>query len=219
MDALATEPMPALGAETKPQVRALPSRSKAMMFIKNVAVLAFAAAAWLAIDTGYFGPDRPTRPQWARLQKASALSVDRVTYRADFGTVKIDVPVAGGTWGRYNFATPETTEFDATGVTVNYQGAAWLGASVRLASYVPDRIYRITFDAEVEGQPGAILVRNRQMDIHREQIPIGKKQHVGHFLSPNGARNEATVIFMPDDGTDPKGKLRITSFKIELLKE
>jgi hypothetical protein len=201
------------------EIAAEPARNMGVTVAKNLFALAVAVSIWLAINTGYFGPDRPTRPQWARLEKAKTLQVDALTYQADFTRIKAGEPTPSGIWTRYNGATPSTTEFNSDGIGINYANSAWLGAAFRLSSFVPDRIYRITFQANTDTEPAAILVRNRQMDMHRESIPVGNKQHVVHFMSPTAPMDQTQVIFMPDGRSQPKGKFTLTSLKIELLKE
>ena len=108
---------------------------------------------------------------------------------------------------------------DSAGITVSYNGNAWIGAALHFTGYEPDRIYRLTLERTVEGEPAAVIVRNRQMDLERKQIPIGSGTFAVEFVSPSGSHDKVDVAFIPDNPGKPQGTLRITSVKIERLGE
>jgi hypothetical protein len=185
---------------------------------KNILALTVGVGIWLALDTGYFSPDRPTRDQWDRIEKAKGKPGLKVAYEANFAQNRIDREAKRATaWGPYNGATDRTVQFQVDGVTINYEDAAWLGAVFRFDGFQAGGVYRVTFDAKIEGEPGAILVRNKQLDLTREQIPTGRGMHSVYFAAPPGSRDRVFVIFMPDGRKEPKGSMTITSFKIELV--
>jgi hypothetical protein len=190
----------------------------AITIAKNTLALVLAVGLYFGFDSGYFSPDRPTRDQWDRLQSAKARPTDEPIYTGDLRGMKPG-SVTRGTWGRYNGATETTAAFTADGIKVDYKDAAWLGAVFDLATFTPGRIYRITFDAEVKEQPAAIIVRNRQLDLMREQISVGSGTRSVHVVSPQGNRDRMRVIFIPDAPSNPKGQMTITSLKIEAVRE
>ena len=195
-----------------------PTSGSLGVVLKNAGVLAFAAFAWLALDTGYFTPDRPTRAQWEKLQKAKSIAPKQLIYQSDFSKEKPGERASPiGTWGPYNAATKHTITFDQAGFTINFRNAAWLGAVFEFAAYEARTIYRVTIEREGEGEPAALLVRNRQMDLIRQQIPVGKGAFSVEFLSPRGGRDRAYIILMPDNPGKPQGRLRVSSMKIERI--
>lgn len=208
----AAEPTEPVGADLQTGVPI------AITFLKNAVVLALAVAFYFGLESGYFSPDRPTRSQWDRLQSAEAKPAETVVYAGDLRGVKPGV-VVGGNWGRYNSATEQTTAFTPEGIKVDYNDAAWLGAVFDLATYTADRIYRITFDVDAKEQPAAIIVRNRQMDLVRELIPVGRSSQSVHIVTPRGNGDRVRIIFIPDARSNPKGQMTITSLKIEAVKE
>jgi hypothetical protein len=188
--------------------------------LKNCVLLAAAGGTWFGLEYGYFSPDRPTRAQWEKLESVKAAPQGALVYQSNFANEKPGEEGKGpGYWGSYNGATLSTVQFDSGGVTVNYKDAAWLGAVFRLVAFEPGKIYRVTMQGSVEGEPAALLVRNRQLDLTRVQIPVGSAPFAAEFVAPPGKLDRVFVIFMPDGQSDPKGSLRITSVKIERLGE
>lgn len=185
---------------------------------KNAAAALLAVAIWLALDTGYLSPDRPTRAQWERLEKARQAKDGTVVYEADFAR---DGPGGGkssaGSWGFYNGATTATVKYDASGVTITYGGTPWIGAVLTFRAYEPGRLYRVTVERTATGEPGALLVRNRQLDLVRSAIPVGTGPFAVEFVAPPGRLDRVDVAFIPDNRTKPAGSLRISAAKIERL--
>ncbi len=194
------------------KVRILPA------IVKNIAVFAIIGCAWLGLETGYFSPDRPTRNQWELLERAKAKAAAAVIYQSNFALEKPgETGHQAGYWSRYNGATVSTVRFDPTGITINFDKAAWLGAVYRFAAFEPKAIYRVTMTGSVENEPAAMLVRNRQLDLMRQRIPVGTAPFVAEFVAPPGGLDRVDVVFMPDNRNNPKGTMKITSVKIERL--
>jgi hypothetical protein len=205
-------------ASTAPQ----PARSTgwARITAKNAAFLAVALGLWVALETGYLSPDRPTRDQWEQLQRFKRKATAELVYQSNFANESPGESQGGvGTWGRYNGATMATVQFDQAGVTVKYEGTAWIGASFRFKAFEPSRIYRVTIDREVRKEPGALIIRNRQMDLTRAMIPVGTGRFSTEFVAPRGRSDQVVLAFIPDNGNKPRGSMRITSLKIERLGE
>ncbi len=191
-----------------------------LLIAKNVFALACLVGGWLAIDTGYLSPDRPTRDQWERLERARAATGGTIVYQSDFSVETPGVAKnPAGYWGFYNGATASTVQFDGSSVTVKYGGTPWIGAALHFTKYEAQQIYRITLQAEVTGEPAAIIVRNRQMDLHREAIPIGTETRKIEFVAPRGSMDRVTLAFIPDNPGKPQGSMRITSVRIERIGE
>ena len=106
---------------------------------KNLLAVGVAGCIWLALQTGYISPDRPTRPQWERIEDVKSKSGGHVVYQSDF---RHDLPKADtGTrpaWGRYNGATTEHVSFDPDGVTIHSRPAITRGERVAILFVVPD---------------------------------------------------------------------------------
>ncbi len=188
--------------------------------VRNVAFAVIAGGAWIGFESGYFSPDRPTRAQWELLEQAKKKPARALVYESNFALEKPGELGNGvGYWGHYNGATLSTVQFEPSGININYKDAAWLGAVYRLVNFEPRAIYRVTMIGEVRTEPAALLVRNRQIDLQRLQIPVGSAPFATEFAAPSGRADHIYVIFMPDNPTDPKGSLRITSVKIERVGE
>lgn len=196
----------------------LAAGSLVRMLVKNVAVLALLVGGWFALNTGYLSPDRPTREQWERIERAKSAPGGVVAYQSDFSVETPGVAKQpAGYWGFYNGATVSTVQFDPAGVTVKYGGTPWIGAALHFTRYEPQQIYRITVTSDVTGEPAAIIVRNRQMDLLRRQIPVGSGTHKIEFAAPRGSMDRVTLAFIPDNRGKPQGTLRITSLRIERI--
>lgn len=193
------------------------SRSPVRMIVKNAAFLALAGGFWLALQTGYFSPDRPTRNQWEKLELAKKRPGGTLVYQSDFSVEKPGAATLTGTWGYYNNATNTTVTFGPSDIKINFQKAAWLGAVYHMTAFQPGAIYRVTMLGTVETEPGAMLVRNRQLDLTRKQIPVGSQPFVAEFVAPPGRFDRVQIVFMPDNRGEPKGRMTITSMKIERL--
>lgn len=188
--------------------------------LKNAVFFAVVIGAWLALETGYLSPDRPTRSQWEQNEKAKTLNAGVLVYEADFGRERPGTAKSKAAyWGYYNGATPGTVEYDSGGVTVNYSGVPWIGAALHFPGYEPGRIYRITVERDVQGEPGAIIVRNRQLDLMRARVATGTGTFAMQFVAPRGSRDRVVVALIPDNPDKPEGSMRITSLKIERLGE
>lgn len=188
--------------------------------VKTAALSVVLVLGWLALDTGYLSPDRPTRDQWERLEKAKSAKSSEVVYKADFGREQPGPPRPGQThWGFYNGATVSTVRYDADGVTVKYNGVPWIGAALHVAGFEPGGIYRLVFEREVMDESAAVLVRNRQMDLVREEIPEGDGTFAVEFVAPQGRRDQIVVAFIPNGRSKPHGSLRITKLRLERIKE
>lgn len=188
--------------------------------LKNAVAVVLLLGVWLALDTGYFTPDRPTRAQWERLEKAKRGTGGQPHYQSNFSTISPgETSNPAGNWGMYNGATVSTVRYDPAGVTIDYNGVPWIGAAFRLNQYEAQRIYRVTLERDVQGEPGALIVRNRQMDLMRTQVPVGKGPMSSVFIAPRGSRDQITFAFIPDNPGAPQGSLRITSLKIERLED
>lgn len=187
---------------------------------KNAFALGVAGGIWFALQTGYVSPDRPTRAQWERIERAQGQSGGVLVYQSNFQrdmlTTSLGQPP---NWGRYNGANAEHVTFDSGGVTINYSGIAWIGARLSFASYEPGATYRLTIAAAVEEEPGAILVRNRQLDLIRTPVPVGKGITRTHFVAPPGRLDQVVIAFIPDGRNKPAGAMRITSATIERMDE
>jgi hypothetical protein len=192
--------------------------------VKNVVVLGLLVGSYFAVDTGYFSSDRTQRRHWNDLEslKQGKAKVTKA-YEADFAKVKVD-PLAGtseGYWDFYNGATADTVKIEDGALVLNYT-SAWIGANFRHTGFVPYGIYRVTMDAKVENEPAAILMRNRQLDLMREQIPVSDgafKTYTFYYVAPAGSRDRVSVIFMPDNRGQPKGRMTVRKFLIERLEK
>lgn len=187
---------------------------------KNALAAALVLGVMTALATGYFSPDRPTRPQWERLEKLKSAKGGREVYRSNFAGETPGQSRDGiAEWGYYNGATASTVQYGPSGVTVIYGGTAWIGAQLRLLKFVPGAIYRVTLERTVEGSPGALIVRNRQMDLMRKQIPVGSGTFSTEFVAPRGALDRVIFAFIADGRSRPQGKMQISSLTIERLGE
>lgn len=196
-------------AQTDRRVRAI---------VKNAIAAGLVLCVWYGLQSGYFAPDRPTRAQWAEIEKAKTQASGRVVFQSDFKTLRAGAgPVSP--WGYYNGASGNTVTYDQTGVTIDYKGVGWIGARLDIATFEPGAIYRIVVDAETSGQPGAFLVRNRQRDLMRERLPVGRHTATAHFVAPPGRFDRMYVAFIPDPPANPQGIMKILSVRLERMGE
>jgi hypothetical protein len=184
--------------------------------LKNALAIAVVAAIVAAAQTGYLSPDRPTRAQWDGISRAKSLAAGQTVFESDFGKARIGSG-PGSPWDYYNGATANSVTSDESGVTVTYIGIGWIGARLDVERLEPGAIYRISVEAETTGQPGAIIVRNRQRDLVRERIPVGRGTTRAHFAAPPGRFDKVIAAFIPDAASDPQGSMKILSVKIERM--
>ncbi len=187
---------------------------------KNALAAALVLGVVTALSTGYFSPDRATRAQWEHLEKLKSAKSGREIYRSNFAGETPGQSRDGiAEWGYYNGATSSTVQYGPSGVTVIYGGTAWIGAQLRLLKFEPGAIYRVTLERSVEGSAGALIVRNRQMDITREPIPVGSGKFSTEFVAPRGAMDRVIFALIADGRQKPQGKMHISSVTIERLGE
>jgi hypothetical protein len=189
--------------------------------LKNIAALLLVAGVYLGFETGYISSDRLSRADDKRLERLSAKSVSWTEYVSEFEADLLDGrPQPAGFWSRYNGAGPEVVKIEKGALHINYKGAAWLGADFNFTVYKPGAAYRVTVQAIVENQPGAIVVRNRVQDIKRvEMAPSNGKLNTysATFMAPPGRLDRVHVIVMPDDPDDPVGRMTVRHIKIDRL--
>lgn len=190
--------------------------------LKNVVALTGIAGTWLAVETGYFSNDRTSRVEWNEMERLKAKSTPRIVYEASFNERSLaDRSSPVGFWDFYNGATAETASIENGALEVRFT-ATWIGAYFRHLAFQPNGVYRVRFEARVEEQPGAILMRNRQLDLMREQIPVtgGEFKEFSHvYVAPGGRWDHVRVIFIPDARNDAKGRMTIRKFRIEKLED
>lgn len=188
--------------------------------LKNIFFFTVVIGSWIAVDTGYFSNDRTSRGEWNELERLKAKGQAKTVYEADFAKVRIDgPPIAEGDWKFYNGASGDTVKIEDGALVLNYS-SAWIGSEFRHALFVPKGVYRVTIEAKVEEEPAAILMRNRQLDLMREQVPVTNgdfKSFTYHYVAPDGGRDRVRVIFMPDNRGEPKGRMTVRKFVIQRL--
>jgi hypothetical protein len=191
-----------------------------LAIVKNVFACGVAGGIWFALQTGYVSPDRPTRPQWERIERAKEAPGGVLAYQSNFQRDMLTTNAgAPPSWSRYNGATANHVKFDSGGVTVDYSGIAWIGARLSFPNYEPGATYRLTIAATVDTEPGAILVRNRQLDLIRTTVPVGSGTTRTHFVAPPGRLDQVVIAFIADGRSEPKGSMHITSVAIERMEE
>jgi hypothetical protein len=223
---LSVQSIEAQAAATAPASAALaPSAARSAGFVKtllkNLFFFAAVIGSYVAVETGYFSSDRTSRREWNEMERLKDKGKPTKAYEADFTKVKIDptVTMAEGYWDYYNGATGDTVSIADGNLILNYT-SAWIGSEFRHTKFVPNGIYRITLEAKVDGEPAAILMRNRQLDLLREEIPVTDgsfKTFTYHYVAPVGSRDKVRLIFMPDKRSEPKGKMTVRKFLIERL--
>jgi hypothetical protein len=202
-----------------PQLVSGPARATHPTFttylVRNICAACVAGGVIAGMSTGYFSPDRPSRPQWEAMEASKTLPAGQLVYQSDF--TKDQLSASGTTWGYYNGATSSMVAAGAEGVTVTFGGIAWVGAKMTMPSFVPGAIYRVSIDAEVSGEPGAVIVRNKQLDLAREPIPVGRQTTRIHFAAPPGRFDQVLFAFIGDSRSAPQGTMKIRGVKIERM--
>jgi hypothetical protein len=186
------------------------------LVVKNALALLALAAGVFGLQTGYFSPDRPSRPQWERIEAAKNLASGQLVYTSDFSTEKITADPTS-VWGFYNGASPQSVTADKSGIVIGYNNQPWIGARLQAPSLEPGAIYRISVEADAVTEPGALIVRNRQLDLTRQQLPLGKAVTQIHFAAPPGRLDRVILAFIPDGRSRPNGSLKIISVKLERM--
>ena len=80
----------------------------------------------------------------------------------------------------------------------------------------------MTIEAKVETEPAAVLMRNRQLDLMREVIPVSDgtfQTYIFHYVAPNGRYDQVNLIFMPDGRNNVQGRMTMRKFRIERLED
>lgn len=207
----------AILVEASPQASRL---ALAGTVLKNLLFFGILVGAWYAIETGYFSADRTIRGDWTEMERLKEKGKPVKAYEADFSKVAIDgSKLPEGFWAFYNGATAPTVVIEGGNLVLNYS-APWIGSEFRHTTYLPRAVYRVTIEAKVEGEPAAILMRNRQLDYMRNPIPVtgGEfKTYSFHYVTPGGRFDQVRLIFMPDNRDKPAGKMTVRKFKIERL--
>jgi hypothetical protein len=190
------------------------------VLLKNLFVFGTLIGGYAAVETGYFSNDRTSRSQWNTMEQLKAKGKPRVVYEADFSK---DLLATGkspeGFWTYYNGATRDTVAIADKALVLNYT-TAWIGSEFRHTEFAAHGVYRVTVEAKVEQESAAILMRNRQLDLMREEIPVSGgdfKTYTYHYVAPGGAYDQVRVIFMPDNRQTPKGRMTVRKFRIEKL--
>lgn len=187
---------------------------------RNVFVVALFGGLWLALETGYFSNDRTPRVLDDLQERLKKSPRGDVVFEAQWKPdLLVDRRQPEGFWDYYNGADPDTVSVTADGLKVKYT-EPWIGVYFRHLKFKPSTVYRVVFEANVEGQPAAILMRNRQLDLLREAIPVTNgefKEFNAHYVTPGGAWDQVSVIFMPDEKGDVQGELTIRKLRIERL--
>ncbi len=189
---------------------------------KNATVLGVVSGVVLAHETGYFSRDRIARADWMALYEWPKNRQGKLAYQVTFTPDLMkrgDDP--GGAWELYNNARPETVSIDGGALTMKYS-LAWLGFNFNHKAFQPKALYRVRFEAKVEGEAAAVLMRNRQLDYMRERLPTtgGEfKEFTADYAAPAGRFDQVKVIFMPDGRSAVAGALTIRKFSIERLEK
>lgn len=189
--------------------------------LKNLFFFGAVFGGFYAVETGYFSNDRTSRHEWNEMERLKEKGKAVKVYEADFSKTKIDptIQLPEGRWGYYNGASADTTRVDGGHLVLNYT-SAWIGSEFRHTAFKPNGVYRVTFEAKVETEPAAILMRNRQMDLMREEISTTDgtfKTFSYVYVAPGGSLDQVRIIFMPDNRKQPKGKMTVRKFLIERL--
>lgn len=197
-----------------------PKSSAIKTLLKNALVLGGLAGAYAAVETGYFSNDRTSRREWNEMERLKEKGKPISVYEANLRNVRINADASPeGGWGFYNGATDATVAVLNGELVLNYT-SAWIGGEFRHTTFQPGTVYRLTIEAMVEKEPAAILMRNRQLDLMREQIPVTDgefKTFRFHYVTPGGSLDRVRLILMPDNRGSPKGKMTVRKFKIERL--
>lgn len=188
--------------------------------LRNALAVVVAGGTWLAIETGYFSNDRTPRVLWEKMERLKSKPKGEIVYEASWQPdIFANRDKTTGYWDYYNGATKDTAALTADGLQVRYT-APWIGAYFMHRAFEPNTIYRVVLEAKVEDQPAAILMRNRQLDLLREEIPVtgGEfKEFTTHYVSSGGRYDQVRLIFMPNLRRNVKGRITIRKLRIEKL--
>lgn len=188
---------------------------------KNLFALGVIGGCVLAYETGYFSNDRISRADWVTLYEFPKNRAGTPVYDAVFSADTLKKHDAAGTWDIYNGAQPSTVTFDGGAMAMKYS-LAWLGVYFDHTAFVPKALYRVRFEAKVDNEPAAILMRNRQLDYMRTRLPTTGgdfKEFTAEYAAPAGRYDQVKVIFMPDGRGKVSGSLTIRKFRIERLEK
>jgi hypothetical protein len=195
-------------------------RQPLKIIAKNVFALSLVGACALAYETGYFSADRIVRRDWVALDAYPKDRPGKVVFDATFSPDLLQLrDEKAGSWNLYNGAAPATLSVEGGAMRMTY-ALAWLGVYFDHKGFEPKALYRVRFEAKVDGEPAAILMRNRQLDYMREQIPTtggAFKEFVVSYAAPAGRWDQVKIIFMPDGRGKVSGALTIRKFRIERL--
>jgi hypothetical protein len=190
------------------------------MITKNLVFFGLVLGTYLAIETGYFSNDRTSRGQWTALQAAAQSAGRDVVYEAKFDKDTLsrqDQP--DGRWTPYNGARPETLSVEGDALVVQYS-LAWLGVAFKHLTFEPSALYRVRFEARVEDEPAALLMRNRQLDLLRQTLPVTGstfKEFTADYAAPGGRLDQVHLIVMPNGRQKVSGRISIRNFRIERM--
>lgn len=190
--------------------------------LKNVVFFGIVLGGYWAVHTGYFSSDRVVRAKWMTMERLKEKGRATKVYETSFDK-DVLAPGAGteqGYWSFYNGATSDTASVVNGALEVRYT-TAWIGAVFYHTAFEPDGIYRVTFEAKVEQEPAAFLMRNRVLDYLREPVPVtdGFKTFSHVYAAPGGPRDHVRLIFMPDGRQKVSGRITIRKFTIERLQD
>ncbi len=200
-------------AEAAPEPKSL-----VKVLLKNAFALFVVGGFFYGLETGYLSNDRTSRTESNEMDRLKA-GKGATVYEAVFDRDLINVRLPEGVWDFYNGASSDTVSF-ADGVLDVRYSSSWVGVQFRHLKSEPSRHYRVRLEAKVEEQAGAILMRNRQLDLMREEIPLSNgefKEFTFHYTAPGGSLDQVNVIFMPNEPEQVKGRMTIRRFRIEML--
>jgi hypothetical protein len=190
------------------------------LIIKNAFALFVVLGFVLALETGYFSNDRTSRAEWDEMERLKTSTKGTPIYEARFEPDTLGGrKEAQGFWRFYNGAGSDTASIENGRLEVTYT-EPWIGAEFRHTAFETLRVYRVHLELAVEGQPGAILVRNRMHDLLREQLPVtsGEFKPMSFvYVTPGGRLDMVRIALIPDRESDVKGRLTIRKFRIERL--
>jgi hypothetical protein len=188
--------------------------------LKNFMFFGFVIAGYAAVESGYFSNDRTSRGQWDEIDRLKTSGKPKLVHDEKF---KDELFTTGrsvdGYWDTYNGANRTSIKSSAGTLELTYT-SPWVGTVFHHATFEPHGIYRLTIEAKVDDQPAALLMRNRQLDLLRQQIPTTNgefKTHTFHYAAPGGRWDQVRLILIPDNRTSVKGRLTVRKFTIEKL--
>lgn len=205
----------------QPVVASHPGGRLVRTLAKNLFALGLLGGLVMAYQTGYFSNDRISRGDWNILASFPKSHQGRVVYDAKFGPDLLKRVDAAGAWDVYNGARPDTVTLTDGALEMKYS-LAWLGVYFNHKAFEAKAHYRVRFEAKVDGEPAAILMRNRQLDYMRQQVPTtggAFKEFTADFAAPAGNFDQVRIIFMPDGRGKVSGALTLRKFRIERLEK